>query len=75
MIKLSFALRYYVHDRMTRYSAWRNVRVILSDASVPGEVRGRANAALHSTLTPFPRVTGRAQDHQVHPAPARAGGL
>lgn len=55
MIKLSFALRYYVHDRMTRYAAWRNVRVILSDASVPGEVRGgrAVTAAASPALNPF----------------------
>ncbi|XP_027158938.1 5'-3' exoribonuclease 4-like [Coffea eugenioides] len=34
---LSSALRYYVHLKMNSVSGWRGIKVILSDASVPGE--------------------------------------
>lgn len=37
MSRLSDCLRYYIHDRMTNDPAWKNLIVILSDASVPGE--------------------------------------
>eukprot|EP00939_MAST-03C_sp_MAST-3C-sp1_P001957 g1957.t1 len=37
MMKLAKHLRYYVHDRQTHSDHWRNIRVILSDGSVPGE--------------------------------------
>lgn len=37
MQRLSRFLRYYIHDRITNDPGWKNVKVILSDASVPGE--------------------------------------
>ncbi|MES1916221.1 MAG: hypothetical protein MHM6MM_008061, partial [Cercozoa sp. M6MM] len=37
MDRLAHALRYYVHDRLTRHPLWRGLSVLLSDASVPGE--------------------------------------
>jgi len=37
MAKLSVYLRFYVLDRMNKNPAWRNIKVIISDASEPGE--------------------------------------
>ena len=37
MDRLAHFLRYFIHERMNKHPAWRNLRVILSDASVPGE--------------------------------------
>ena len=37
MHTLSKQLRFYIHDRLTNDAGWKNVKVILSDASVPGE--------------------------------------
>ncbi|CAB1444946.1 unnamed protein product [Pleuronectes platessa] len=37
MDNLAQCLRYYVADRLTNDPGWKNVTVILSDASVPGE--------------------------------------
>ena len=37
MQRLSVCLHYYVHHRLANDPGWKNVTVILSDASVPGE--------------------------------------
>ena len=37
MEKVAEGLRHYVQDRVNNDVGWRNVKVILSDANVPGE--------------------------------------
>ena len=37
MFRLADCLRFYVHDRLNNDPGWSNIKVILSDANVPGE--------------------------------------
>lgn len=37
MARLTECLNYYIHDRLASDPGWKNIKVILSDASVPGE--------------------------------------
>lgn len=37
MALVAASLRYYIAERMSREPAWRTIKVILSDASIPGE--------------------------------------
>lgn len=37
MMKVCDNIRYYIHDRITTNPDWKDVTVILSDGSVPGE--------------------------------------
>ncbi len=39
MDRLSAYVRHYLYDRLTNNPGWKDLRVIFSDASVPGEVR------------------------------------
>lgn len=37
MFRLADCLRFYIHDRLNNDPGWENIKVVLSDANVPGE--------------------------------------
>lgn len=37
MARLSECLRYYIADKVNKDPGWRTIKIILSDASIPGE--------------------------------------
>lgn len=52
MSKLSLYIWYYVLDRMNKNPAWKDIKVIISDASVPGEGEHKimVSAWIHQSL-------------------------
>ena len=50
MFRVAESIRYYVADRMSTDPGWKNVNVILSDASVPGEGEHKI-MGIHSVTT------------------------
>lgn len=37
MMRLAECLRYYITERLNKHESWKDVKILLSDASVPGE--------------------------------------
>ena len=37
MARLATCLEFYIHDKMNNNTAWQGIKVLLSDANVPGE--------------------------------------
>ena len=48
MDKLAKALKYWIHKKLNEDNAWKKIKVILSDANVPGEGEHKIAAFIRS---------------------------